>query len=84
MANSSNDTTDDTNTIRFSMSFLARFAGVSNFDLGDLTELLKVARIKPAVVQRNSDPLRPDTDVQAFCFIAGIQYEVMPLSRHLL
>ncbi len=50
---------------------------MSNFDLADLTELLKIARIKPAVVQRNSDPLRPDKEVQAFCFIAGIQYEVM-------
>ena len=36
-------------------------AGVSNFDLSELSELWAVARVKPAVVQRNSDPLQPDT-----------------------
>lgn len=51
-------------------------AGVSNFDLEDLAELLKIAHVRPAVVQRNSDPFHADRHVQAFCFKAGIQYQV--------
>lgn len=51
-------------------------AGVSNFGIDELAELLAMARIKPALVQRHSDPLAADAEVQAFCRIAGIQYQV--------
>lgn len=56
-------------------------AGVSNFGIDELAELLAMARIKPALVQRHSDPLAADADVQAFCRIAGIQYQVTHLPR---
>ncbi len=58
-------------------------AGVSNFGIDELAELLAMARIKPALVQRHSDPLAPDSEVQAFCRIAGIQYQVRPAERFL-
>ena len=53
-------------------------AGVSNFALDELAELVAMARIKPALVQRNSDPLSADAAVQAFCRLAGIQYQARP------
>ena len=50
--------------------------GVSNFDLHEIKELLQVAsRIRPAVVQRNSDPFSSDGIVREFCASAGIQYQ---------
>ena len=51
-------------------------AGVSNFDIDELAELLAMARIKPALVQRHSDPLSVDFATQALCRLAGIQYQV--------
>ena len=38
-----------------------------------------MARIKPALVQRHSDPLSADFATQALCRLAGIQYQVLPL-----
>ena len=35
-----------------------------------------MARIKPALVQRHSDPLSADFATQALCQLAGIQYQV--------
>jgi len=49
---------------------------VSNFDIDELAELLAMARIKPALVQRHSDPLYGDVSSQALCRLAGIQYQV--------
>ena len=51
-------------------------AGVSNFDLGELSELWQMAKVKPAVVQRNSDPLNPDTLVRLYARLTGMQYQV--------
>lgn len=51
-------------------------AGVSNFDLNELRELWQMAKVKPAVVQRNSDPLSPDTLVQLYARMTGMQYQV--------
>ena len=51
-------------------------AGVSNFDLSELRELWLMANVKPAVVQRNSDPLNPDTLVQQYARLTGMQYQV--------
>lgn len=50
--------------------------GVSNFDVDELRELWQMARVKPAVVQRNSDPLNPDTLVQLYARLIGMQYQV--------
>ena len=50
--------------------------GVSNFDLRELSELWQIAKVKPAVVQRNSDPLNPDTLVQLYARLTGMQYQV--------
>ncbi|EIE20064.1 Aldo/keto reductase, partial [Coccomyxa subellipsoidea C-169] len=54
---------------------LVRAIGVSNFGIDELAELLAMARIKPALVQRHSDPLAADAEVRAFCRLAGIQYQ---------
>jgi len=51
-----------------------RAIGVSNFDKEELKELVAFARIKPLVVQRNSDPFSSDLKVQEFCHQEGIQY----------
>ncbi len=56
-------------------------AGVSNFDLAQLAELAAFATVKPAVVQRNSDPFSQDADVRGYCRLAGIQYQVRHASR---
>ena len=51
--------------------------GVSNFDSDQLAELLKVAtRVKPALVQRNSDPFSADRNTRAFCAASDIQFQV--------
>ena len=52
-------------------------AGVSNFDIDELAELLAMARIHPALVQRHSDPLSADLATQALCQLAGVQYQVV-------
>jgi len=49
---------------------------VSNFDLRELSELWLMAKVKPAVVQRNSDPLNPDILVQQYARLTGMQYQV--------
>lgn len=49
---------------------------MSNFDIDELAELLAMARIKPALVQRHSDPLSVDFASQALCRLAGVQYQV--------
>ena len=63
---------------------------MSNFDIDELAELLAMARIKPALVQRHSDPLSADAATQALCRLAGVQYQVTcahtpctPPSHHL-
>jgi len=58
------------------MTLACCFKGVSNFDLGELSELWQMAKVKPAVVQRNSDPLNPDTLVQLYARLTGMQYQV--------
>jgi len=52
-------------------------AGVSNFDIVTLRELLQMARIQPSVVQSNSDILSPNKDLLEFCATAGIQFQVL-------
>ena len=59
-------------------------AGISNFDLSELRELWQMSRIKPAVVQRNSDPLSPDTLIQHYVRLTGMQYQVEPCWWHSL
>ena len=54
-------------------------AGVSNFDLEEFSKLWKVAGTGPAVVQRNSDPLNPDTLVQHYACVTGMQYRAFTL-----
>ncbi len=49
---------------------------MSNFDLSELSELWLTAAVKPAVVQRNSDPFNPDTLVQQYARLTGMQYQV--------
>lgn len=51
-----------------------RAIGVSNFNKEELQELVAYARIKPSVVQRNSDPFSPDVEIQEYCKQEGIQY----------
>lgn len=51
-----------------------RAIGVSNFGREELLELIAQAEVKPHIVQRNSDPLRQDTEVQRVCKEQGIQY----------
>jgi diketogulonate reductase-like aldo/keto reductase len=42
----------------------------------EIKDLLQVAsRVRPAVVQRNSDPFSSDGFIRAFCASAGIQYQ---------
>ncbi len=52
------------------------YAGVSNFDLSELSELWLMANVNPAVVQRYSDLLNPDTLVQQYARLTGMQYQV--------
>mmetsp|Transcript_77 Transcript_77/g.125 ORF Transcript_77/g.125 Transcript_77/m.125 type:complete len:298 (-) Transcript_77:1107-2000(-) len=51
-----------------------RAIGVSNFNIDQLIQLLQVATIAPHVVQVNSDPFHPNTDIQEFCRLHGIQF----------
>ncbi|KAL4856245.1 9',11'-endoperoxide prostaglandin H2 reductase [Chlorella vulgaris] len=52
-----------------------RAAGVSNFNLDQMAELVRIATIKPALVQSNSDVLRQDWELESFCRRHGIQYQ---------
>ena len=54
---------------------IIRCLGVSNFDLGEMAELVEFARVKPCIVQSNSEPLRPGWELQTFCKENGIQFE---------
>jgi diketogulonate reductase-like aldo/keto reductase len=54
---------------------VVRCIGVSNFGIDDMAKLLRFARHKPCLLQRNSEPLNPDVASQAFCRHHGIQYE---------
>jgi diketogulonate reductase-like aldo/keto reductase len=49
-------------------------AGVSNFNLEQLVELVEFANIPPAVVQRRNDVFEQDVAVRHFCRQLGIQY----------
>ncbi len=49
-----------------------RAIGVSNFQMQELEQLWKMARIKPHVVQNWMDPLHPDTVVRKWCQRADI------------
>ncbi|KAJ7570447.1 hypothetical protein O6H91_01G120300 [Diphasiastrum complanatum] len=48
--------------------------GVSNFDLEELKELLSLAEVKPAILQRYSDPFHSDRGIQDYCLKEHIQY----------
>eukprot|EP00890_Picochlorum_soloecismus_P006022 jgi/Picsp_1/6420/NSC_03768-R1_-didehydrogluconate reductase len=52
-----------------------RCLGVSNFNVRELQELVRIARTKPCLVQTNSEPFKPSQDIQAFCIRHGIQFE---------
>ncbi len=70
--------------MRKMITTVACVAGVSNFDVDEIKELIQIAtRVRPAVVQRNSDPFSSDSSVRAFCASAGIQYQVPRLSDEL-
>ncbi|PRW20855.1 glyoxal reductase [Chlorella sorokiniana] len=49
-----------------------RAAGVSNFNLDQMRELVQIAEVKPAVLQANSDLLTQNRELQAFCRRHGI------------
>jgi len=52
-----------------------RAIGVSNFEIDDLQELLKVAKVIPAVNQVELHPLLPQIELQKFCKRQGIAIE---------
>jgi len=52
-----------------------RSLGISNVDIGTLTDLVEMARIQPSVVQCNSDILRPNRDIMEFCEAKEIQFQ---------
>lgn len=56
------------------MRELLTCAGISNFNLKELIELLEWAEVPPAVVQRHADVFSQDTAVQRFCLTQGIRY----------
>lgn len=51
-----------------------RAIGVSNFDEAEFKTLLRVARVRPHVVQRHSDPFSPDTRMREVCAEEGVVY----------
>jgi len=55
---------------------VVRAIGVSNFDMDQLVELVGLASegAGPHVVQANSDPFHPNTEMQDFCRLQGIQF----------
>jgi diketogulonate reductase-like aldo/keto reductase len=54
---------------------IVRSIGVSNFGVDQIAELAQWARIRPALLQLNSEPLRPAVAEQALCRRLGIQFE---------
>lgn len=53
----------------------ARAIGVSNFDVAQLAELSRWAKVQPAVVQRNSDVFSADAPARHFSRARGWQYQ---------
>lgn len=49
-------------------------AGVSNFHLDELVELVHFASIPPAVIQGHSDPFTQSLSIRRFAWSLGIQY----------
>ena len=54
---------------------VVRSIGVSNFNAAQIADLSAWARVRPALVQLNSEPLRPASAEQALCRRLGIQFE---------
>ena len=48
---------------------------MSNFNLEQMQQLVTLAVVRPAVLQANSDPLRPNVELQALCYKYGIQFQ---------
>jgi hypothetical protein len=55
-------------------SKLVAAAGVSNFNLQDMQELLGWARVRPAVLETRSDPLAASTPLLNFCLERNITF----------
>ena len=51
-----------------------RSIGVSNFEVTDLERLMKIAEIKPSLVQNLFDPFIQDMEVREFCQKNNIVY----------
>jgi hypothetical protein len=49
-------------------------AGVSNWNLQDMQELLGWARVRPAVLEARSDPLAANTPLLSFCLQRNITF----------
>ena len=49
-------------------------AGVSNFNLDDLAELIEFCAIPPAVIQGHSDPFQQNIAIRRFALSLGIQF----------
>jgi diketogulonate reductase-like aldo/keto reductase len=56
-------------------SGFVRTIGVSNFDLAELEELLRLATVPPAVVQNWFDPFHQDREVRHLCADHGVVYQ---------
>lgn len=54
---------------------LVRCAGVSNFRIEQLVQLVHSSKVPPCLVQCNSEPLRPNAALQAFCRAHNINFE---------
>eukprot|EP00245_Coleochaete_scutata_P006127 TRINITY_DN20287_c0_g1_i1.p1 TRINITY_DN20287_c0_g1~~TRINITY_DN20287_c0_g1_i1.p1 ORF type:complete len:362 (-),score=65.58 TRINITY_DN20287_c0_g1_i1:48-1133(-) len=52
----------------------ARAIGVSNFDVDELRELLRIAKVRPMVVQARSDPFEPNRALQELCKKENLQF----------
>jgi diketogulonate reductase-like aldo/keto reductase len=52
-----------------------RCAGVSNFSIDQLVQLVRISKVPPCLVQSNSEPLRPNAALQAFCRAHNIHFE---------
>lgn len=52
-----------------------RCAGVSNFDVHQVEELMGMAQKRPCLLQAASEPLHPNTQLQAVCRFHGLQFE---------
>mmetsp|Transcript_20930 Transcript_20930/g.45770 ORF Transcript_20930/g.45770 Transcript_20930/m.45770 type:complete len:687 (+) Transcript_20930:117-2177(+) len=52
-----------------------RAIGVSNFNEGEVQELLRIATVKPHVLQAHMDPLSQNQQLVSMCRKSGIQFE---------